>query len=166
MKLTVWITLVLLLTGCSSFGTTKDRWTDRYEAQWKIVEQLQQIQKERIKFLTKVIGTLDGEARGFLIAMIALDNRYTDYADVIAAVTPPGRTSSEILAQGVSDALPFAIFGATVGWMTNEWARSSKGPATPLTDNRVSYSSGGDMGFGSWNPSTTTTTTSTSTLVP
>lgn len=160
MKSTVCVVLIVLLMGCSSFGTTKDRWSDRYEAQWKIVEFLQNMQNERIKFLTQMVSTLDGEARGFLIAMIAMSGDYRDYADVLSTITPPDKTSGEILATGIAEALPFAIFGATVGWMNNEWARSNRGPTTPLTDNRVSYHAGGDMGFGSWNPVTTTTTTS------
>ena len=154
--------LSLFLAACSSFGTTRDRWTDRYQAQENIFKHIHQIKQERLEFLTRLLGSLEGESRGFLIAMIAMDGDYRDYADVLAAVTPPARTSGEILAQGVADVLPFAVFGASMGWVTNEWAHAAdRGPPAPMTDNRVSYHSGGDMGFSSWNPSTVTTTTST-----
>jgi hypothetical protein len=154
--------LSLFLAACSSFGTTQDRWSDRYEAQWKIFESMQKIRHDRMDYLMRLLENVSGETRGVLMALMVMDmgDDFRDYADVLAAVTPPDRTAGEILAQGVADVLPFAAFGASVGWMNSAWARhASSGPTVPTTDNRVSYHSGGDMGFGSWNPSTVTTTT-------
>lgn len=160
MQVSVIFLSLLFFAGCSSFGTTKDRWTDRYETQAKIMDAVSQMHHERLEYLTALLANLDGESRGMLIALIAMNSGtdYRDYADVLAAVTPPDRTSGEIIAQGVSDVLPLAASLGAIGWMTNTWSDNSVNGG-PMTDNRVSYKSGGDMGFGSWNPSTVTTTT-------
>lgn len=164
-----WLTVAavsILLTSCGSFGTTQDRWTDRYEAQTSIMESIRQMRHARLEHIMQLIDSVHGETRGMLMALVAMDvgADYRDYADVLAAITPPDRTSGEILAQGVADVLPLAVIGASMGWMSTEWARQARGPSVPTTDNRVSYSSGGDMGFGSWNPSTVTTTTTSTAL--
>jgi hypothetical protein len=125
------------------------------------------MQKAKSDYLIKLLDLdiLDKQTQGFLIAILLLDDNYRDYADVLAAISPPGKTAGEILATGVADVLPFAVFGATVGWINHDSMRAMHGDGLPTYDNRVSYRSGGDMGFGSWNPTTTTTTT-TSTAPP
>lgn len=157
-----WLPVVLLLVplaACSSFGTTQDRWTDRYRAQEEAMKSIKEMRQAQLSAVLDAMAGLKGESRGIMLALLATGFDYRDYADVLAAITPPDPTSGEIISKGVANVLPMAVMGATMGWMSGSWASKAGNETTVGTDARRSYSSGGDMGFKSWNPATTTTTT-------
>ena len=157
-----WLLVVVLLASpmaCSSFGTTQDRWTDRYKAQESAMESIKEMRQVQLSAVLEAMSGLKGESRGIMLALLATGFDYRDYADVLAAITPPDPTSGEIISKGVANVLPMVVMGATMGWMSGSWAGKAGNETTVGTDARRSYSSGRDMGFKSWNPATTTTTT-------